>query len=114
MIVKDISDVACEPLVEYNGVSKGICLGPDEGSAEIVLRCFSVEPGGSTPYHQHGFPHLVKVERGEGVVVDEEGAERPLRPGSFVYVRDDELHCFKNTGTGPFDFLCIVPERGEK
>lgn len=113
MVVKDIIDVACERLAEYNGVSKGICIGSEDGSAEIVLRCFSVESGGSTPYHQHDFPHLVKVENGEGVVVDADGAEHPLHAGSFVYVSDNEMHCFRNTGAGPFDFLCIVPERGE-
>ena len=114
MVIKEAKEVPCEELPEYNGVSKGILLGPADGSGEIAMRHFSVAPGGTTPYHRHGFPHLVKVEGGEGVVVDAEGREHPLRASQLVYVHDDEQHCFRNTGTGPFDFICIVPARGEK
>ena len=114
MIIKKPEDVPCENMSEYQGVQKQIYLGPADGSDEIVMRYFSVEPGGATPYHHHGFPHLVKVEKGEGIVIDSEGNEYPLSAGQLVYVRDDEVHGFKNEGTESFDFICIVPGRGEK
>ncbi len=114
MIVKEAKKVPFEDNSAYPGVSKQIYIGAKEGSQEIAMRCFSVVPGGSTPYHSHGFPHLVKVEKGTGVVVDKDGTEHPLEAGSVVYVQDDEMHCFKNKGEETFDFICIVPDRGEK
>ena len=113
MVIKQLEEVPFEDMSGYNKVTKQICIGPKDGSDEIVMRYFSVAPGGNTPYHDHGFPHLVKVEKGEGVVIDPEGGEHPLKAGQMVYVRDDEVHGFKNTGKGPFDFVCIVPRRGE-
>ena len=113
MVIKKLGDVPFEDMSGYDNVTKQICIGPKDGSDEVVVRYFSVAPGGSTPYHDHGFPHLVKIEKGAGVVLDSEGKEHPLTAGQFVYVQDDEVHGFKNTGDGPFDFICVVPERGE-
>jgi quercetin dioxygenase-like cupin family protein len=78
------------------------------------MRYFSVEPGGNTPYHNHGFPHVVKVEKGKGIVIDNNGNEHPLESNQVIYIHDDEVHGFKNTGNEPFDFICIVPPRGEQ
>jgi len=113
MVIKELGDVPFEDMSGYDNVTKQICIGPGDGSGEIVMRYFSVAPGGSTPYHNHGFPHLVKVEKGAGVVIDSEGVEHGLEQGQMVYVRDNEVHGFKNTGNGAFDFICIVPTRGE-
>ena len=67
MIVKDTKEIPYADSSAYPGVSKQIYIGEKDGSAEIAMRYFSVEPGKSTPYHSHGFPHLVKVEKGIGV-----------------------------------------------
>ena len=114
MIIKKMSDVPVTTPPEYVGVEKQILIGREDGSKEIILRNFSIKPSGTSPYHSHHFPHLVKVERGQGVVIDPAGNEHPLRLGMLVYIPDNELHGFKNTGSEPLDFLCIAPERGEK
>ncbi len=113
MIIKKLSDVPFVELKEYDNVTKGIVLGPDDGSDEIVLRYLSLGAGGKSPYHRHDFPHLVRIETGDGVYTDAEGNEHPLQAGDYVYVNQDETHNFKNTGEKPFDFICIVPKRGE-
>ena len=113
MVVKKLSEIPLAEMKGYEGVTKKIVLGPTDGSNEIVLRYFSVQPGGATPYHTHPFPHLVKIETGVGVAVDAAGNEQPVSAGDFVYVDDNEKHNFKNTGDKPFDFICIVPRRGE-
>jgi len=97
----------------YAGATKQIVLGPADGSNEIVLRYFSLAEGGATPRHTHDFPHLVKVETGRGVAVDPDGTETPVGAGDYVYVAPNEMHNFENTGSGPFQFICIVPARGE-
>lgn len=114
MIIKHISDVPVVRMEGLNGVSKQVLIGKDDGSEEVIVRCFRLEPGGATPYHNHAFPHLIKIEQGEGVVIDASGVEHPLKVGQMVYMPDNEVHGFKNTGKKTFVFLCIVPGRGEK
>jgi len=46
-------------------------------------------------------------------VVGPDGTETPVGPGDYVYVAPNEMHNFKNTGAEPFEFVCIVPARGE-
>jgi quercetin dioxygenase-like cupin family protein len=113
MIIKNFNDVPSKNIPGLDGVSKRIIIGKDDGSNEIVLRHFSLDVGKSTPHHTHGFPHLVKIESGQGSVTDMSGTECLLKVGDYVYVTDFEIHHFSNTGTVPFEFICIVPERGE-
>jgi quercetin dioxygenase-like cupin family protein len=113
MIIKKLDDVPSAPLQGYDNVKKQIVIGPDDGSLEIVLRYFSLEPGGESPHHSHDFPHLVKIETGNGLVIDEMGNEHQLQGGDYVYIDNNEAHSFRNSGSGPFDFICVVPQRGE-
>jgi len=113
MIIKKLSDTPVTDMEGLDHIKKQIVIGPDDGSNEIVMRYFKVESGGSSPYHEHDFPHLVKVETGKGVVVDPDGNEHPVQAGDYVYVHDNERHCFKNMGQDPFAFICVVPGRGE-
>lgn len=113
MIIRKLNDVPPASVPGYEGVAKRVMIGPADGSNEIVLRHFSVKPGQSTPHHTHAFPHVVKIESGEGVVSDPAGRKHALKAGDFAYIPDGELHQFTNTGSAPFEFLCIVPRRGE-
>jgi len=89
-------------------VSRKILIGPEDGSRRIVMRLFRVEPQGYTPYHTHDFEHVVKVEKGRGVVVDAQGRETLLEEGSCAYVGPNEKHQFRNPFDQPFEFLCII------
>lgn len=112
MKIKRRDDVSPAPS-GYPGVTKQIVIGAGDGSDEIVLRYFSVVEGGATPWHSHEFPHLVKVEAGQGLAVAPDGTETPVSRGDYVYVAPNEMHNFKNAGVEPFEFVCIVPGRGE-
>jgi quercetin dioxygenase-like cupin family protein len=113
MIVKKLEEVPANPMPGCAGVLKRLVVGPQEGSGEIMLRHFTLEPGASSPHHAHPFPHVARIESGEGYVVDPEGREQAVRAGDFVYIPDNERHQFRNGGAAPFVFLCIVPRRGE-
>jgi len=113
MIIKNLEDVPFANLRGYQSVTKKIVIGPDDGSNEIVLRYFSLQPGGKSPHHAHNFPHVVRIEAGTGVVTDDRGQQHQLQKGDYVFVNDNEVHDFANTGIDPFDFICIVPRRGE-
>jgi quercetin dioxygenase-like cupin family protein len=83
-------------------------LGPQQGTPNFAMRQFEVAPGGFTPRHSHPYEHEVFVLEGEGVVI-EGAAEHRLQSGDVVYVVPDEVHQFRNTGSVPLKFLCLVP-----
>lgn len=110
MEIKRIVDV---PVIDIdiegaNSVTKQILIGKDDGSDNIIMRLFTVQAGGNTPLHTHNFEHLVKIEKGSGVVVDSEG-EHPVEAGMIVYVKPNEVHQFKNTSDDILQFICIIP-----
>ena len=72
------------------------------------MRQFEVAPGGFTPRHSHPYEHEVFVLEGEGEVFEGPKPHR-LGAGDVVFVKPDEVHQFRNTGSGPLKFLCLIP-----
>ena len=85
-----------------------VAIGREEGAPNFVMRYFDMEPGRSTEDHSHRWEHEVYVTKGEGAIVTAEG-ETPIGPGDAVYVAPNERHHFENRGSGPFEFICVVP-----
>lgn len=115
-VVKRLRDVETQDVSDGKdvvGVTKRVLIGPKEDAPTFAVRLFSVAPGGHTPAHTHPYEHGVLVLRGKGEVLSSEGP-RPLEPGTVVFVRPQEFHGFRNTGTEPLEFLCIVPVEVEK
>lgn len=115
MIIKDNADVV-EKDVDEEGivnVKQQILIGPEDGSQNIIMRRFRVLPGGNTPYHVHPHEHVVKIEKGKGIIVDVGGNEISIQEGQSVLVNGDEKHQFKNPFDDPLEFLCIIlnPDR---
>jgi quercetin dioxygenase-like cupin family protein len=92
-------------------VSKQILVGPRDGF-NGYLREFTLGPGGHTPYHDHGWYHVVYILAGSGTV-RYENQEQEIRSGSVIYVEADKSHNFANTGDTEMRFLCMVPENGD-
>ncbi|MDF1515487.1 MAG: cupin domain-containing protein [Anaerolineae bacterium] len=113
MMIKQLHDVPFADLNGYTKVKKQVVIGPDDGSDEIVMRYFTLAPGGSSPFHSHDWPHLVRIEQGSGVLLDAEKRPAPVSTGDYIFVESNSLHCFTNTSDAPFAFICIVPMRGE-
>lgn len=90
------------------GAMSRCLIGQQDGAPSFTMRQFEIAPGGNTPKHSHGFEHEVFVLEGSGVVL-EGSAERPLRAGTVVFVPPNELHQFRNTGSAPLEFLCLIP-----
>jgi quercetin dioxygenase-like cupin family protein len=115
MKIKTDNNVQAVP-VEMDGAEKvdmKILVGPEDGSANIVLRLFIVAPGGHTPFHIHDFEHIVQVRAGRGAVIEPDGAAHDIELGQSVFVPPNEKHQFVNTSTEPFEFTCTIlnPDR---
>ena len=117
MIIKKNFDVPEAPLEEegVKNVIRKILIGPDDGSHDIIMRHFKVLPEGYTPLHSHSHEHVVKIENGKGIVVNEKGEEIVVSKGQSLFVEGDKKHQFKNLFREPFEFLCIIinPEKKE-
>jgi quercetin dioxygenase-like cupin family protein len=116
VIIKQNAQAAAVP-VNMEGakdVTMQILIGPTDGSGNIVMRRFKVMPGGHTPLHTHDFEHVVKVEAGKGIAVDENGSELELAPGQSAFVGSNLKHQFKNPFDGPFEFLCVILNQDRK
>lgn len=115
MIIKKESDVSEVPVEEegIKNVTRKILIGPVDGSHNIIMRHFKVLPEGHTPFHSHDHEHVVKIEKGRGVVIDEQGRENSVSPGQSLLIEGNQKHQFKNPFNEPFEFLCIIinPEK---
>jgi quercetin dioxygenase-like cupin family protein len=83
-------------------------LGEGDKAPTFAMREFEVQPGGHTPKHFHDYEHEVYVIAGHGTIVDGD-QERPLAAGDVVLVSPNDVHQFRNTGSEPMRFLCLIP-----
>lgn len=84
-------------------------VGMKDGSDNIFMRHFIIAPGGNTPYHQHNYEHVIKIEKNRGMAVDESGNEHEVKAGQSLFVRPREKHQFRNPFGEDFEFTCIIP-----
>jgi quercetin dioxygenase-like cupin family protein len=97
-----------------DGVKMKILIGLNEESDNIIMRQFTIAPDGHTPYHQHNYEHVVKIESNRGIVVDENGSYHEVRKGQSLFVKPNEKHQFRNPFNEDFEFLCIIPNPDKK
>lgn len=81
-----------------------------DGADNFAMRLFTLAPGGHTPFHQHDWEHEVFIIEGKGALVHgSEDNETPFEAGHVIFVPPNDWHQFKNTGSQPVKFLCLVP-----
>jgi quercetin dioxygenase-like cupin family protein len=112
-MVRHTNDIKAVDMVGNGvvGVTKQIVIGPEDGY-DGFFRVFTVQPGGTTPYHAHTWFHANYVLEGQGKVVIE-GVDNPVKAGSVAYIDGGTKHNFVNTGTTPLKFICLVPQDGD-
>jgi len=93
---------------ETFGVEMRVAISKAEGAPRFALRHFEVAPGGCTPKHSHWWEHEIYIIDGEGKIDTGEGPAR-IEAGDTIYVAPDEEHQFRNTGSVPLRFICVVP-----
>ncbi len=92
------------------GVWIQVLINEEQGAPTFAMRHFTVQPGGFTPFHSHEWEHEVYILEGSGELVGEQGSI-PFEEGCAVFVPPGEVHQFRNTGSKPMRFLCMIPLR---
>lgn len=94
------------------GAMRQVPIGKADGAPNFSIRVFTLAPGGHTPFHRHESEHLNYVIAGAGVAMEGD-RERPIQSGDFVLVTPFEPHQYRNTGSEPLVFMCMVPSQYE-
>ncbi|MFH2035580.1 MAG: cupin domain-containing protein [Candidatus Zixiibacteriota bacterium] len=94
------------------GVTKKIPVGKNEGWENMTMRTFTLQPGGYAPKHAHEWEHVNYVIKGKGQLMID-GKEYILEEKDFAFVPPNAHHQFSNPFDEEFEFICIVPNRGE-
>ncbi|RTZ99926.1 MAG: cupin domain-containing protein [Deltaproteobacteria bacterium] len=93
-------------------VFKKIPVGASEGWEGYTLRTFTLEPGGHTPRYSHDWEHVNYIIRGRGILMID-GKDHEVSERDFAFVPPNSAHQFSNPNDEVFEFICIVPNRGE-
>ena len=91
----------------WSGVTRSLLAGGPESACAFELRYFELAPGGRSSYERHRHEHAVLVLRGSGEVVLGDVVHE-VRAGDLVRVAGGDAHQFRNRGTEPLGFLCVV------
>ena len=109
MIIRHYTEVeAVQAEKGASGASLRELITVREGAPNFAMRLFELAPGGSTPFHSHDWEHEVFVLDGSGLV-GTAGEPLPVKGGDSVFIPGDEKHQFRNAGTAPLRFICVIP-----
>jgi len=92
------------------GVIRRWLIGEREKAPYFAMRYYEVKPGGWTDLHKHSHDHGVIVLKGNGKVFIE-NEEFEVKFGDVIYIAPYKLHQLKNTGSSPFGFICVIPNK---
>ena len=83
-------------------------ISPRSGSENFAMRYIIIKKRGHTPLHKHDYEHEIFVIKGEGCIIYGSKTDK-VYPGSFAFVKPDEIHQFKNESSETFEFICSIP-----
>ena len=91
----------------FEGITRQVPIGPNEGSDNFHIRYFRLEPGKKSNKEAHPHEHGVLIIHGHArVQLNEEFFE--LHPNDVVFISSSELHQFTVLGEEPLGFICVV------
>ena len=92
---------------EFEGVTRQIFVGPDEGSNNFHMRYFRLEPGTHSNLESHSHEHGVLVLHGHArLQLNQEFFD--VHPYDAIFISGNDLHQFVVEGDEPLGFLCVI------
>ena len=106
----NVSAVADAPVTEEGAKGARIkwLISGSDGAPTFLMRHFTVEADGFTPFHDHEWEHEVYILEGQGKVRYEDKVES-IKPGDAILISPGKKHQFQ-AGTEPLKFICLVPK----
>jgi quercetin dioxygenase-like cupin family protein len=91
------------------GVKIKWLINKKDGAPTFLMRHFTLEVSGFTPFHSHDWEHEVYVLEGYGKVRYEDREEQ-IAPGDAILIPPKTKHQFQASSEKPLKFLCMVPK----
>ena len=91
------------------GVKIKWLINEEHGAPTFLMRHFTVEAGGFTPFHSHDWEHEVYVLEGYGKVRYED-REQMIAPGDAILIPPNRRHQFQAGSDKTLKFLCMIPK----
>lgn len=111
-VVKASAGVPSSTVSAGRGTSMQVLVGPEDGAPNFVLRRFVMEEGGGIPVHTNDVEHEQYVLRGRARI--RIGSEdHRVGPDDSVFIPAGVPHSYE-VEEGPFEFLCVVPNRSDR
>jgi len=106
----NVNNVTEAPVEEEGakGTSIKWLINEKDGAPTFLMRHFTLQSGGFTPYHTHDWEHEVYILEGQGKVRYEED-EVQIQPGDAILIPPNKKHQFR-AGSKPLKFICLVPK----
>jgi quercetin dioxygenase-like cupin family protein len=107
----NVSETPESPITEEGAKSTRIkwLINEKDGAPTFLMRHFTVEPGGFTPFHNHDWEHEVYILEGQGTV-RYENQEEKIGPGDAILIPPNKKHQFRASTDHSLTFLCMVPK----
>ncbi len=104
------STVTDAPVTEQDAKGARIkwLISENDGAPNFLMRHFTIDSGGFTPFHRHDWEHEVYVLEGHGTLRYEDRDEK-IQPGDAILIPPGKKHQFR-ADSEPLKFLCIVPK----
>ena len=109
MTVKHTTDVEAKSVAAGRDTTIQVLISSQEGP-NFALRKFSMQSGGGMPRHTNTLEHEQYVLRGEATITIGDETHH-VKTGDVVFIPEGAIHSYKNIGSEPFEFLCIVPNK---
>ena len=109
MSVKHTQDVDAKNVAAGQDTTIQVLISSQEGP-NFAMRKFSMKPGGGMPLHTNTVEHEQYVLGGRASI----GIEKQVyevQQGDVVFIPGGVPHFYENIGEGPFEFLCIIPNK---
>ena len=106
MYVKNYREITPEP-GGADGLTVRWVINASQGATNFAMRVFELEPGKSSPFHQHENEHETFVLAGTGELETPEGVV-DLKDGSVIFIPAQESHRFRNTGEEVMRFIDVI------
>jgi quercetin dioxygenase-like cupin family protein len=112
MSVKHAIDIEAKNVAAGKNTTIQVLISAQEGP-NFALRKFSMQPGGGMPRHTNTVEHEQYVLRGQAAITIGDETHH-VKAGDVVYIPQNIVHSYQNTGNEPFEFLCIIPNKEDK
>jgi quercetin dioxygenase-like cupin family protein len=112
MTVKHADDVEAKDVAAGTDTVIRVLISSQEGP-NFALRRFTMQEGGGMPRHTNTVEHEQYVLAGEATITIGDETHH-VKAGDVVFIPEGAVHSYENTGEGPFEFLCIIPNKEDK